>query len=278
MFRVIAYELVKTFLKKRTYLGFLIILLIVPLIEVAMKIEGGRIVQVWTRGLQQDFFFVGNLFNGWIVSYQLMNSLWIHIPILISFVAGDMLAGEATAGTYRLILTRPVSRTGIFAAKYAATLIYTVLFVAFLAFLSIGLGIALLGTGQLLVPSDGLLILPADDIAWRFIVAYILAFWSMITIASLAFFFSSFVENAIGPIIATMGTLIVLTIIVFIPLEFFEPLRPYLFAQYMNLWQEAFAHPFTLASLRQGVLVQGVTSLVAVLGAWVIFQRKDILS
>lgn len=278
MIRLISFELLKTFLKKRTYLGFVIILVIVPLIEVAMKIEGGRIVQLWTRSLQQDFFFVGNLFNGWLVAYQLMNSLWIHVPILISFVAGDMLAGEATSGTYRLILTRPVSRTGIFLSKYAATLLYTILFVCFLACLSIGLAIALLGTGQLLVAGQGLLVLPANDIAWRFIVAYILAFWSMMTIASLAFFFSSFVENAIGPIIATMGTLIVMTIIVFIPLEFFEPIRPYLFAQYMNLWQNAFAHPFALESLQKGVLVQGLTSVASVLGAWVIFVRKDILS
>jgi ABC-2 type transport system permease protein len=276
--RLVTYELVKTFLKKRTYLGFLIILLIVPLIEVAMKIEGEGMVRMWTRGLQQDFFFVGNLFNGWIVAYALMNSLWIHIPILISFVAGDMLAGEATSGTYRLILTRPVSRTGIFLSKYVATLLYTLLFVCFLALLSIGLGIALLGTGQLLVPLEGLLILPADDIAWRFFVAYILAFWSMTTIASIAFFFSSFVENAIGPIIATMGTLIIFTIIVFIQLEFFDPIRPYLFAQYMNLWQNAFTHPFSLESLQDGVLVQGLTSIVSVLGAWVIFVRKDILS
>ena len=278
MIRLVTQELIKTFLKKRTYLGFLIVLVIVPLIEVAMKIEGGRIVQAWTRSLQQDFFFVGNLFNGWLVAYQLMNSLWIHIPILISFVAGDMLAGEATSGTYRLILTRPVSRTSIFVSKYIATLLYTLLFVCFLALLSIGLGLALLGTGQLLVPSDGLLILPANDIAWRFFVAYILAFWSMMTIASLAFLFSSFVENAIGPIIATMGTLIVVTIVVFIPLEFFEPVRPYLFAKYMNLWQNAFAHPFAAESLVPGLLVQGLTSLAAVFGAWVIFVRKDILS
>jgi ABC-2 type transport system permease protein len=276
--RLIHYELLKTFLKKRTYLGFLIILVIVPLIEVAMKIEGGRIVQVWTRSLQQDFFFVGRLFNGWLVAYQLMNSLWIHVPILISFVAGDMLAGEATSGTYRLILTRPVSRTGIFLSKYAATLLYTLLFVCFLAGLSIGLGIALLGTGELLVVGQNVLILPANDVAWRFFVAYILAFWSMTTIASVALFFSSFVENAIGPIIATMGTLIISSIIVFMPIDFFEPVRPYLFAQYMNLWQSAFEHPFELESLRQGVLVQGLTSVASMLGAWLIFVRKDILS
>ncbi len=128
MIRLIYYELIKLFLKKRTYIGFGIILLIVPLIEVAMKLEGGRFLTVAMRGLTRDFLFFGNLFNGWFVAHQIMNSLWFHIPLLISFVAGDQLAGEATAGTYRLILIRPVSRTRIFIVKYITTLLYTIVF------------------------------------------------------------------------------------------------------------------------------------------------------
>src|SRR3989304_5638696 len=127
MGRLVYYELIKTFLKKRTYIGFLLVAVVVPLIEVAMKLEGGRFLQVTTRSLQQDFFFVGNLFNGWFVAYTMMNSLWVHIPLLISFVAGDQLAGEATAGTYRLILIKPVSRTRIFLSKYYTTIVYTVI-------------------------------------------------------------------------------------------------------------------------------------------------------
>src|SRR3970282_1410330 len=210
MIRLLYYECIQTFLKKRHYLGFAILLVVIPLIEIAMKLEGGRVASGALRSMQQDFFFVGKLFNGWIVSSLLMKSLWVHIPILISFVSGDQLAGEATSGTYRLILIRPVSRTKIFISKYLATVLYTVLFVSFLGILSVGLALILMGTGQLLVFDRGILILPASDVAWRFFMAYIFAAWSMLTIASIAFFFSSFVENAIGPIIATMGVLIVL--------------------------------------------------------------------
>ena len=145
MARLIYYEIVKTFLKKRTYIGFLVVLVIVPLVEVAFKLEGGRFLRMATRGLAQDFFLVGNLFNGWFVAQQIMNSLWFHIPLLISFVAGDQLAGEATGGTYRLILIKPVSRTRILFAKYITTLLYTILFVFFLGAISIGLGLVLLG-------------------------------------------------------------------------------------------------------------------------------------
>lgn len=278
MIRLIYYECIKTFLKKRTYLGFAILLVVIPLIEIAMKIEGGRFSSNALRSLQQDFFFVGNLFNGWIVSHWIMNSLWVHIPILISFVAGDQLAGEATAGTYRLILIRPVSRTKIFLSKYVTTVLYTVLFVSFLGILSVGLALILMGTGQLLVWDRGILILPASDVAWRFFMAYIFAAWTMLTIASIAFFFSSFVENAIGPIVATMGVLIVLLIVSVMPLEFFQAIRPYLFTSYIDIWQKVFADPVLWPQIWEGFAWLGGYSAAMVLGAWLIFVRKDILS
>jgi ABC-2 type transport system permease protein len=278
MIRLLRYELIKMFLKKRTLLGFLIVAVIIPLVEVAMKLEGGRFLQIATRSLQRDFFFVGKLFNGWLVSHQMMNSLWFHIPLLISFVAGDQLAGEATAGTYRLLLIRPVSRTKIFFVKYAASVLYTVIFVGFLGLFSVGLALALLGGGDLLVIERGLLLLPADDVAWRFVAAYILAMWSMLTIASLAFFFSSFVENAIGPIIATMGVLIVFQIVSVLPLDAFQSIRSYLFTPYLNLWQKVFAYPVSWEEVAQGGAYLGAYSLASVMAAWAIFVRKDILS
>ncbi len=278
MIRLIYYELVKIFLKKRTYLGFGIVLVIVPMIEIAMKLEGGRFITMAMRGLSRDFLFFGNIFNGWFVAHQIMNSLWIHIPLLISFVAGDQLAGEATAGTYRLILIRPVSRTKIFLSKYITTLIYTVVFVFFLAGLSIGLALVLLGGGDLIIISRNILLLPAADVAWRFVVAYLLATVTMMTISSLSFFFSSFVENAIGPIVATMGLLIVCTVITVMPIEMFEPLKKFLFTQYIDIWQRIFSNPIPWDEVWTGLLYLGSWSLAAVLGAWGVFVRKDILS
>jgi ABC-2 type transport system permease protein len=276
--RIVYCELIKLFLKKRTYIGFGLILFIVPLIEVAMKLEGGRFLTMSMRGLARDFLFFGNLFNGWFVAHQIMNSLWFHIPLLISFVAGDQLAGEATAGTYRLILIRPVSRTRIFIAKYITTLIYTVAFVFFVAGLSIGLALILLGKGDLIIVLRGILILPEAEVAWRFAAAYLLATWTMITIASLSFFFSSFVENAIGPIVATMGVLIVCTIINVLPVELFEVPKQYLFTKYIDLWQRMFQDPVPWNEIRTGILFMGTWTLAFVLGAWTVFARKDILS
>ncbi len=278
MGRLVYYELVKTFLKKRTYIGFLVVLVVVPLFVVAMKIEGGRFLHMTTRSLQQDFLFVGNLFNGWFVAFYMMNSLWIHIPFLISFVAGDQLAGEATAGTYRLILIRPVSRARIFLSKYYTTTIYTVSFVGFLGILSVGLALLLLGDGDMMILSRGILILPAEDVAWRFIVGYALAAWAMLTIASLAFLFSSFVENAIGPIIATIGVNVVFLMITVIPAELFQTIRPYLYTTYMDIWQRVFDDPVPWGRIGTSAAILGGYSLGYALIAWLIFRHKDILS
>ena len=278
MIRLIYYELVKIFLKRRTYIGFGIVLVIVPLVEVAMKLEGGRFLTMALRGLSKDFLFFGNIFNGWFVSHQIMNSLWLHIPLLISFVAGDQLAGEATAGTYRLILIKPVSRTRVFISKYITTLIYTVIFVFFLAALSIGLAIALLGRGDLIIINRSILLLPESEVAWRFIVAYLLAILTMITIASLSFFFSSFVENAIGPIVATMGLLIVCTVITVMPVEMFEIPKKFLFTRYMDMWQKIFMDPIPWNEVKIGIFYMGAWTFAAVIGAWSVFVKKDVLS
>jgi ABC-2 type transport system permease protein len=278
MIRLVYYELIKTFLKKRTYIGFLLVAIVVPLVEVVMKLEGGRFLQFSLRSLQQDFMLVGNLFNGWFVAQSMMNSLWVHIPLLIIFVAGDQLAGEATAGTYRLILVRPVSRTRIFLAKFITTIIYTVVFVFFLGILSTGLALLLLGRGDLILLQRGILILPEADVAWRFFVGYLLAAWAMVSIASIAFFFSTFVENAIGPIISTMGVNMVFVLITVLPLDFFKTLKPYLFTNYLNVWLRVFEDPVPWQDITTGCLALGAYTAGFILTAWIIFRRKDILT
>ena len=279
MFNLIYYELFKTYAKWRTYIGFIAVIVIIPLVMWAMKVEGGRFIQYQMRSLQNDFFITGNLFNGWVIAQLIMNSLWVHVPFLISLVAGDQLAGEATAGTFRLTLIRPVSRGRILNSKYITTLLYTASLVASIAILSIGLGLLIFGSGDLLaIDRDMLTILPESQMWPRFALAYGLGILSMWVVASLAFLFSSFVENAIGPIIATMAVMVCLLVISNLPVESVEPVKPYLFTTYQNVWQQAFKNP-----LDWGTIVKSCSVLAAnCVGFWLItlfvFRHKDILS
>jgi ABC-2 type transport system permease protein len=279
MINLIYWELFKTYAKWRTYIGFIAVGVLIPVIMWIMWVEGGGFVERQLRSLQADFLITGNLFNGWAVAQIIMNGLWVHVPALIALVAGDQLSGEATAGTFRLTLIRPVSRTRILNAKYFATLIYTASLVVTIAVLSVGLGLWIFGTGDLLVfDIGGLTILPESDLAFHFLFAYLLAIWSMFVVASLAFLISSLVENAIGPIIITMTIIAIFYIITFLPVESVENIKPWLFTTHMNVWQQALHQPIDWQSIMHSV---GILTLY-ITGFWgmtlIIFRRKDILT
>jgi ABC-2 type transport system permease protein len=275
---ILGNEILKTFLRWRSYIGFIAILVVVPLVEIGLKVEGGSIVNAMTRNLARDFLLPGNLFNAYFVTLFIMNGLWVHIPFLISLVAGDQLAGEGSGGTYRLMLTRPPSRSYILFCKYLVTLLYTALLVIFLAALTVGLGIVLFGTGDLLVPGKGLTVIAGAEIPGRFCIAFLLAIWSMWCVASLAFLFSSLVENSIGPIIGSMAVIIVFLVISNIPVSLFAAIRPFLFTTYFNVWQHAMEQPVPWDKITSSVASLGAFSAGFYLATWYYFIKKDIMS
>ncbi len=279
MYTLVRIELYKIFKKWRTYIGFLVIAVIVPVICFAMLAEGEKSLDFMTRNLQQSFVFVGNLLNGYLISYFILTSLAVHIPFLIALVAGDLLAGEATAGTYRLLLTRPVSRMKLVSAKFIAGLIYSNLLVLWLAVISLGLGIIMFGVGELIViKSSGIIIFARGDVFWRFILAYGFAALSMAVVTALAFFFSSLVENAIGPIISTMAVIIVFLILSAVQVSFFRNLEPYLFTTYMSSWRMLFDDPVDFAGFLKSVAILSGHIVVLFAVTALIFKRKDILT
>lgn len=275
---IIGNELMKTFTRWRSYIGFIAVGAVVPLVEIALKLEGGSMIKMMTRELAADFLFIGNLFNAYFVTYFIMNSLWLHIPFLISLAAGDMLAGEATGGTFRLLLTRPPSRTRILFAKYITALTYTAALVVFLGILSIGLGLALFGTGDLLVPGRGIVVIAKAEAPWRLAAAFGLSVWSMWCVTSLAFMFSSLVENALGPVIGSMAVIIVLLIISTIPVSLFTAVRPWLFTTYFSVWQQVMEVPVDRTKIAMSAAVLGAYTLAFLGISWYVFVRKDILS
>ncbi len=279
MITLVRIELFKIFKKWRTYIGFIAIGLLVPLIQIAFMLEGDRSINFMTRNLQQSFLFVGNLLNGYFISYFILGSLAIHIPFLVTLVAGDLLAGEATAGTYRILITRPVSRFELATSKLIAGMIYTVMLILWLALISLGLGLSLFGTGELIVLGGGqIIIFPQNDIWWRFLLAYLYAALSMGVVATLAYFFSSLVENAIGPIITTMAIIIVFFIITAIQIDIFDALEPYLFTSYIMQWRLFFGDPLETGEILKSVGILVLHIVVLYSFTLLIFRRKDILS
>lgn len=276
---LIRIELYKIFSKWRTYIGFIAIAALIPLIEIAMLLEKEHTFDWISRSMGQSFIFVGNFLNTYFVSYLILNSIAVHIPFLITLVAGDLLAGEATAGTYRMLLTRPVSRFKVVTSKFAAGLIYANILVLWLSVISMGLGYLLFGTGELIVSkSSQIIIFERTDVFWRFILAYGYAALCMSVVASLAFFFSSLVENAIGPIITTMAIIIVFLIISTIDIDFFRSIQPFLFTNYMLKWQSFFDMPIDAKEVIKAISVLAGHIVILYSATLFIFKRKDILT
>lgn len=279
MLDLISIELYKIFKKWRTYIGFIALGILVPLIHIAMVLEGQNTINFMTRNIQESFVFVGKLLNTYLISYIILTSLAIHIPFLITLVAGDLLAGEATSGTYRLLITRPISRTKLIIVKFIAGLIYTNLLVLWLAFLSLVVGYFIFGTGELLI-IDGqmIIIFESSDVLWRFMLAYGFATLGMTTVASLAFLFSSLVENSIGPIISTMAIIIVFLILSAIQVEFFQNIKPYLFTTHIMSWRLFFEDPLDIKEILNSA-ANLIIHIVVFFGLTLfLFRRKDILS
>ena len=272
-------ELYKTFSRWRTYIGFGFIALIVILTEVVMKLSAGEIAHRMMRFLQKDFLIFGNVFNGWFVTAFIMNSLHIHIPFLIALVAGDIVSGEATSGTVRFLLIRPPSRYRIITAKYVTTIFYTAGLVIFLGLMCILPGLALFGSGDLVVHhfgKFGIVFIPEAEIPVRMLVAFMAAIWSMTAVASIGFLLSTLVENSIGPIIGTMAVVVVFLVIGNFPFDFFRSLKPYLFTTYMVFWQQFLDDPIPWQEIAKSATILGLHSLGLFFIAFGAYARKDI--
>jgi ABC-2 type transport system permease protein len=271
-------ELQKIFKKWRTYIGFIAIGVLTLIIQVALYYTGEKYLKFEMRGLSDSFIFTGNLFNGYLVANLVLQGLFVHIPFLIVLVGCDLLAGEATAGTYRMLLTRPVSRLEVVSAKFSAGIIYTCLLLFWLALLSLGGSLLIFGGGELLVMKSKLIIFASNDILWRFACAYAYASLSMSTVFAYSFFFSSLVENAIGPIIATMALIIILLILSAIPVEFLQNLQPYFFTSHMIKWNGFFDDVVNYKDIFKSVciLLAHIAGLFVITS--IIFIKKDILS
>ncbi|KAA0239057.1 MAG: ABC transporter permease [Ignavibacteriota bacterium] len=279
MMTLVKIELLKIFRKWRTYIGFIAIGILVPLLHLAMYLEGQESIDFVTRNLRDSFILVGNLLNGYWISYIILNALTIHIPFLITLVAGDLLAGEATAGTYRLLVIRPISRLQIVTSKFLASLIYTSVLILFLSFMSLVIGLIIFGSGELIVTgSNAIIIFEKSDVLWRFFLAYSFAILSMMVVASLAIFFSSLVENAIGPIVATMAIIIIFIILSAFDVEILKELKPYLFTSYMMNWRDFFDDPVNLTEIMKSIFVLTGHIIVFFALTSFIFNKKDILS
>jgi ABC-2 type transport system permease protein len=148
-----------------------------------------------------------------------------------------------------------------------------------MAILSLFVSLVIFGKGDLLImKSDMVVILDRADIMWRYAGAFGFAAISMLTVAALAFLFSVFSDNSIGPIISAMSVVIVFTILTSMDIPLFNAIKLYLFTNHMLNWKGFFENPVDYGELLKSTMVLLLHIAIFVSLSIEIFRRKDILS
>jgi ABC-2 type transport system permease protein len=291
MMKLLQIELYKIFKRPRTYIAFAVITVIILLIQVGLLTDREEYVGMMMSGLNDTFDAPANqVLNGFAVCFIILNLLLIHVPILVALIAGDMISGEANMGTLRLMVAKPVSRTELLAAKFAAASVFTLLLLLWVAMLGLGLSTILFGTNELFVArAQEINIIASGDVFWRYMAAFAFAAIAMITVAALSFMLSAFADNSIGPIVATVCVIVIFTILSQIQVPFYDTIEPWLFTTHMLGWKGFFyvkgEDGVTIrgslenfpAIVKSGLILLTYAAVFLFTAVWY-FRKKNILS
>jgi len=284
-------ELYKIFRRPRTYIAFIAIAALITIIQFGLKIDGKSYADFLMKDIGGTMEIDGNIINGYLICYIMLQLLLVHVPLLVALIAADMISGEANMGTLRLLISKPFSRTELLLAKFFASTVYTLLLLIWLAILALFLSMWIFGTGDMfLMKSSYVVLLSESDVFWRYAGAFIFAALAMVTVAALGFFLSIFAENSIGPIVATMSVIVFFTILSTLNIPIFNALKPYLFTTHMISWKEFFdiqvneANEAIVGSIQnpQKIVNSALVLVLHIIGfvggsIW-IFNKKDVLS
>lgn len=270
-------EVIKIALKPRSYLGLAAITVLVGVILFALKSDGMSIISFVTSSFEQTLSFEGNVLNGNLVAFIILQMLIVQIPLLIALVTGDLISGEAAMGTIRMLLTQPISRTQLLLSKFIAGGIYTLIVIVWLGFMSVIMGKLLFGSGDLMVlNSDGLVILQEADVNWRYLGGFLVAFLALFTVSSLSICLSCFTDNSIGPIVTTMSIILLFTIIGTLDVHVFDSVRPFLLTTHMASWRSFFEDPLPIQDIKNSILILLIHNVLLISISMYVFNKKDI--
>lgn len=222
-------------------------------------------------------------FNGLTFAlYSVIFSFNLLIPIFVAMTAGAQLAGEARAGTLRMICVRPVSRVSIFLSKFLTVALHTYLLMAFFIGLNLAVGYFFMGFDDLamfpgplsLVDEPGRI--TQGEAVWRFFYATFSGTWALLVVAAIAMLFSAVMDSPAMAVVTTLALYIMLYIVGRV--EFFEDLRPYFFTTDMDFWRDVFKPAIPWRSFYHYGSICGAYIFGLLLVAVSIFDRKDITS
>jgi ABC-2 type transport system permease protein len=212
----------------------------------------------------------------------------IFLPISVAVVAGDAIAGEASAGMLRYLLARPVGRTRLLVAKLFALVVYVLFAVVAVAVTSYIVGVILFGDKPIALGSgsitsqgaianslSGTPLTPAD-IVLRTVGAVAFIAVSMLGVGAIALFLSTLTDSSLAAALGAMAALIASGVLV--ALNAAASISPYLPTEYWLAWLDFFRQPILWRDIDRGFAIQAVYVVVFLGAAWANFASKDVTS
>jgi ABC-2 type transport system permease protein len=276
MIQILQFELYKLIRQPRVWLTIEVLTVLMFLINLGMALDGERMFDLLLQPLSDQFLIKGNLVNGNLIAYLALNMLWVHIPVLLVIVTGDLVSGEFEAGTIRLILSSSWTRTQWLVAKVLVALIYVFFFMLISGVIMFVPALLVFGSGDLMVFNAGIQVIEGDDLLWRFLLALVFGTLGMMTFASISIMFSVVLRNSLATILVSLGILIISTLLQTFGMGLFESWRNYLFTWHMAQWQHLFVNIVEITPLYRSMVVLLAHQVVVLSIAFIWFNRMKI--
>ncbi|HLM20671.1 MAG TPA: ABC transporter permease [Propionibacteriaceae bacterium] len=213
--------------------------------------------------------------NGLFVAFAaLALELPLFLPLAVSAISGDTVAGEANLGTLRYLLAIPAGRTRLLVIKYAAIVIFALAATFLVAIVGVIMGLALFGGGDMTLLSGTQTSL-ADGV-WRLILSSLYLAAQFSALGAIGLFVSTLTEQPIGATIA----IVLVNVFMFIldSISQLAWLHPWLLTHWWTAFADLLRDPIATESMERGLITALVYASVFWLAAWARLSTKDISS
>jgi ABC-2 type transport system permease protein len=207
----------------------------------------------------------------------------IFLPVAVAVFAGDAVAGEASTGTLRYLLIRPVGRGRLLLAKLIAVVVFVIFAIFLVVVTALITGVLLFGTGHAAAVGQpgGLTSLSGNALSPSQLILRLLGaigyiVLSMLGVGAVALLFSTLTDSALGAALGTLAVLIASEVLD--TLDAASSVRPYLLTNYWLSWVDFFRDPVFWNNIERGAGLQVVYVVVLLGAAWANFSTKDITS
>ena len=239
MIRDIFHELLKMANQKKNYIPFVGYILFVILCYIAFK-TSIPVLAEWLSGFDSDKTRAARYLDGFFFArIVLVPTFIVLMPIVMATLGGDCIAGEIQDGSLKLYMSRPRSRTRLILTKFFAVYIAGLLYSFFFACAGFIIGWVLFGIAPvqvLLMPGrvfgSTVSVMTNSEALIRYCCASVYFSFSLMTMGTMAVFFSTVFNRMCSAAIAVITFYFVSYVVASLP--FSGGIRPWLISEIMN--------------------------------------------